>query len=331
MPKINSFEIIAETAFTHQGQLSYLFKQIENAKKANVDFIKFQILIDPENYFTKYSSSKDKISKLIFTEEEWVEAITYAKNSNLKVLALPLTINSLKFLIKHQNLISAFEIHSVNFLETPLIELFGKLLKTKIFLGVGGRLSQEIEYIREKLKKHELILMHGFQSFPTDKSKLNLNKIKTYKEKYKFTTGYADHSAYDTNEYIELSKNAYLLGCRYFELHLINKKGTKRIDHNSAHNINDFLLLRKNIVELESILGNTNIDELNEKEIIYRNREKKVVAKKELMKNHTVSIKDIEFRILEIEDNKNINNIIGRKLLRMKQEHEIFVEDDFEN
>jgi N,N'-diacetyllegionaminate synthase len=334
MQKINSFEIIAETAFTHQGKLSYLFKQIENAAKANADFIKFQILVDPENYFTKYSSSKDKISKLIFTEKEWVEAITYATKLNLKVLALPLTINSLKFLFKEQKMISAFEIHSVNFLEIPLLELFGKLKKTIIFLGVGGRIADEIEFIITKLKKHELILIHGFQSFPTDKKKLNLNKIKTYIQKYKCDVGYADHSAFNSNEFIELCKNAYLLGCNYFELHIINKKGANRIDHNSAHSSSDLLLLRKEIEGLNTILGITNIDNLNEKELLYRNREKKIVAKKELMINHKMNISDIDFRILEIAEKnsvKNINRIVGRKLLRKKQEHELFFEADFEN
>ena len=59
--------------------------------------------------------------------------------------------------------------------------------------------------------------MHGFQSFPTDKSKINLSKIKSLKNMYGCDIGYADHSTFEKNDFHELNNSAFILGATYFE------------------------------------------------------------------------------------------------------------------
>lgn len=332
MKETNKYHIIAETAFSHEGDYNYLLKQIENASKAQADIVKFQVLIDPDNFYSS-NSQITEAKNLIFTELQWLEAFHFAKKKNLKVLALPLTIKSLTFLIGNQKLIDFFEIHSINFQEVPIIEMLANTKKTNIFLGIGGRYLQEIKFLKNKLRKHHLVAMFGFQSFPTNEKKLNLGKLNTLRRQLNLSLGYADHTIYNSSNFITLSKYAYLLGARYFELHIVNKKGEKRIDYNSGHNKNDFLKLRNEINLLIEIIGNVNFDKLNDAEQLYRQREKSIIAKTDLIPGTKINFNHIEFRI-KPKNQKNIlsyiSEILGKKITNSKSKHDFFYIKDFD-
>ena len=50
------YKLIAETAFSHEGDFRYLLSQIEEAAKAKVDYVKFQFAI-PDLVATNYVKS----------------------------------------------------------------------------------------------------------------------------------------------------------------------------------------------------------------------------------------------------------------------------------
>jgi len=292
------YKIIAETAFSHEGNFEYLMKQIKAAKTAGADFVKFQVFIDKDDYIVISHPNYNTLDKLMFSEKQWLSAFKYAKSLNINILALPINTSSAKFCLKHDELINLYEVHSVCFNEIHLLEELKKTSK-KIILGVGGRLPQEIQFAINILnkKKDDIILMYGFQSFPTDKSKLNLNKIKTLKQMFSCQIGYADHNSYENNEFLQLNNIAYLLGARYFEKHIVLEKGKNRIDFESAISANDFIKMKDHLNSLEQTLGSKNLFNLNTKETIYRNREKQIVAGRHIKKNEIIKTKDIQFKI----------------------------------
>ncbi|MFT4645804.1 MAG: N,N'-diacetyllegionaminate synthase [Planctomycetota bacterium] len=293
---------IGETAFSHQGDFNYLLKQIDEAAKGECDYIKFQILVCQDEYFVHTHPGTNTIDELTFSKEQWIEALKYSNAKGLKVLALPLTIGCIKFCEENQNLIDLYEVHSVTFNEIPFLNELAKT-KKKIVLGVGGRDLTEIDIAKKALNRDhkELILMFGFQSFPTAKENLNLNKIKNLKQYYNCELGYADHSENTNDDYTLLNAISQSLGCTFFEKHIIVDKKEERIDGVTAIASDEFISMRKNLILNSTTLGNGDLFSLNEKEQTYKQREKKIVANRDIEKSKTIEAKDLAYKVTQNE------------------------------
>jgi len=313
----NKFEIIAETAFSHEGNFEYLLAQIKSAKMGKVDYIKFQVFIDKDAIYSKNHPNYKMVREWIINKEKWLQAFRYAKSLKLKIIVLPIDLSSLDFCTENDELVDAYEIHSVCFNEYYLLKKLSNVNK-KIVLGIGGRYPHEIDYAIETLgaKKKKLILMYGFQSFPTDITKINLGKIKVFSDTFCCKMGYADHTKFNNNTFYNLIDYSYLLSARFFEKHIVLEKGEKRIDYESAIISEDFIELRNRLNKLSNIIGNGEIFKLNNKEIEYRKRERQIVAARNINKNETISLEDLTYKVTEgrsdFEQNE-INKIIGRK------------------
>lgn len=320
-------KIIAETAFSHEGNFDYLVDQINRAHLANVDFIKFQVFLNAEEYMVSNHPSIDLVKRWMFTEEQWEKAFKIAKEKKLRILALPLNETSAKFCYKNDYYIDLYEIHSVCFKDDEIINVLKKTNK-KIVFGVGGRKIHEIKRLIKLLNKAEdqIILMFGFQSFPTDSNKLNLGKMKNLLEEFSCELGYADHSSYQDYKFYNLNAYAFFLGSRYFEKHIVLNKGEERIDFETGIETDDFIIMRKKLIELESVFGNSNMDDLNDKELNYRMREKVPVYAKDIKKGSVLSEDCVAFKIApDIVDEFDYfkEDIVGSILLENVKRNQI--------
>lgn len=315
----NIFFLIAETAFSHQGDFNYLKAQIDEAAKGNADYIKFQIFINKKLYFSENHPSLNTIDKFMFSTKQWDEAIKYAIEKGLKIILLPAEIDAMKYCLTKENIIDGIELHSVCFNETSLLELiygWGKLF----FMGVGGRYIDEIEYAIKNsgVSKEKIILIHGFQSFPTNKVNIELGKLLELKNYFGCNTGYADHTKYDDESFIEICAYSYLLGVKYIEKHIVIACQEDRIDGSSAVTANNFLALRKKIIETNVIIGDRKVDELNEEENNYRLREKTIVANADILEGQIIEKEMLTYRIATSKCDFNQNdfyNIVGCKAI----------------
>jgi N,N'-diacetyllegionaminate synthase len=293
------FEIIAETAFSHEGEYEYLKSQVKSAVKAEVDFIKFQVFLDRDSSYPKNHPGYNKVPNRMFDQGQWSEIFQIAFDSGLKIIALPLNIPSLEFCLNKLSQIEAIEIHSICFNEHPLISMLVGYEK-KVFLGVGGRYLPEIRHFIDttNIKSKNIYMMVGFQSFPTLIEESNLCKIRSYKDIFADSIiGYADHSTWKNEVFHKMNDYAYLLGARIFEKHIVVEKGVSRIDYESGIEINDFLLMRQNINSLIETLGSDDMNKLNSKELIYRNREKRIVAIKNISRGEVYNHNNVGYRI----------------------------------
>ena len=313
------FRIIAETSFSHQGSLDYLISQIEAAKKGRVDYIKFQILLDKKEAYTPGCSLYDKLDDWTFNRKKWKDVFAQAKSLGLRIIALPLDRGSLDFCLENDSLISMYEIHSVCFNDYFILNRL-KNNPRKLILGIGGRTTAEIEFAQRQLAfdKKNTILMYGFQSFPTQRVKVNLNKIKTFKEFFNCDVGYADHTAFEDNYFYNMVEYAYILGAIIFEKHIVVNKGEKRVDYESAIDSEGFREIRKRLDNLTALLGDGDINCLNDKEIAYKNREKKIVASRDINKG-VIQWEDLTYKISDQRSDfqqSDIISIVGSKAVK---------------
>lgn len=326
-----SYYLYVETAFHHEGDKEYLLKLIDQAKKSDAKGIKFQVLIDLNEFMSSYHSAYIDAKKWILTIEDWMEIFQYSKDLGLDIILMPLDVKAFDLIYKFE--IKYIEIHSVSFKDTKLLN---ELEKTKVPLifGIGGRTIEEIDTIVKKYNDREIILMVGFQSFPSDLRDIKLERISELRKIYPHCTiGYADHSSYESEMCVTSNEYAYILGARVFEKHIAYEEGIERIDFQSAVSSEKIVTIRKKLDYLESIL---NIDSketfnMSEKEVTYRNRQKVPVSKRTLKSGEIILSDMLELKMINQEDViDSIDEIIGKKILKDIENDSPFTRGDFQ-
>lgn len=324
------YYLYVETAFHHEGNKEYLLKLIDEAKKSSVKGIKFQVLINLNEFMSSYHSAYDDAKNWIFSIEDWIEIFQYTKDLELDIILMPLDVKAFDLISKFE--IKYLEIHSVSFKDTKLLN---KLKKTKIPLifGIGGRTIDEVDYIVKKYTDREIILMVGFQSFPSDLKDIKLERISELKKLYPYCAiGYADHSSYESEMCITSNEYAYILGARVFEKHITFEEGVERIDFQSAVSSEKMETIKRRLDYLESILNidSKEIFNINEKELIYRNRQKIPIAKRTLKAGEIISSDMLELKMINQENViDSIDEIIGKKILKDMENDSPFTKGDF--
>lgn len=322
------YVIVAETAFSHEGDFGYLRSQVDAAAEGGADCVKFQVFLDKESYYAPKHPALERIGSMMFSEKEWERIFIHALEKKLHVLILPLNVESLQFAFQFDKIIYGYEIHSVCFNEWLLLK---KMKETSryIILGIGGRLPQEIDNTLKILQRNteKVVLMYGFQSFPTDYRTLNLGKLQCLRDAFLCMMGYADHSAYNDRKFTACTNYAYLFGVRWFEKHVVVEPGVKRVDFESAVGVDGLRAMRNELETLKKMLGDGNIFHLNDAELLYRNRGKKLAARKDLPIGHVLCEEDIGFFITEesgdIEQSR-YTELLGRRLTRQMQQGDPF-------
>jgi N,N'-diacetyllegionaminate synthase len=246
--------LIAETAYAHEGSYDYLCRQVDAVDFRYVDALKFHLLLDIDGYMRKDHHEYEAIKQWLFDREQWAEIIARAQRRGIDVIALADDEASLIWLQTGQSLIDAVEIHSTGLNDLHLLKLAGQLGKP-VFLGIGGSTLDEINLALAALRQVPVVLMYGYQSYPTDYRKLNLRLIPKLSELYEVTAGYADHTAYDDPENELVTVMGYILGAPIIEKHFVLEKGMPRSDYESAVSVADLRSLKKRLELVSDCLG----------------------------------------------------------------------------
>lgn len=324
-----NFYLYTETAFHHEGDKNYLLKLIDETKKSGAKGIKFQVLIELNEFMSSLHSSYEEAKNWILSMDEWREVFAYANKLNLDIVLMPLDIKAFDFVDEFA--IKYIEIHSVSFNDTKLLEKLEEIDIPLIF-GIGGRTLLEIDNVITKYSQKEIVLMIGFQSFPSDLNDIKLERIKKLQVLYpKCIIGYADHSSYNDEMAITSNEYAYVLGARIFEKHITADEGIDRIDYQSAVSSEKIKTIIKKVSYLESILNlnPSDVFDMSDKEIVYRNRQKVPTATRKILTGENISEDMISFKMIN-NDNaiSSHDEVIGKKTLNDIEIDEIFKYED---
>ena len=248
----NKVKIIAEAGLNHNGDFKKLIKLIDIAKKANADFVKFQ-LFKTKNFINKKFSHKkvdyEKVYKrfqsLEFSFGEWKKAIQYGNKIGIRVFFSIFDKESLEFLKKLK--INLVKIPSGEINNYDLLKSINRS-KIKVILSTGMSNLNEIKKALGYLKNCEVILLHCVSEYPTINP--NLNNIKLLKIKFKKETGYSDHTTDTLTPAFSV-----LAGAKYVEKHFTYNKNQKIGDHKFSLNPKELKLMVENIKLAESSMG----------------------------------------------------------------------------
>ena len=318
---MNKTLFIAEAGVNHNGKISIAKKLIDIAKKANADFVKFQIfntddLVIKKSPLAKYQkinikkniTQYDMLKKLELNLDQHTILIDYCKKKKINYLASVFDIQSLNFLRKKSN---SIKIPSGEITNYQLLKNIKRKNFLKIFLSTGASNISEVKKAIKILGRKNLYLLHANSEYPTKNIKdINLNVIKTFKKKFNIeNVGYSDHTIYR-----EVPVMAVALGAKVIEKHFTISKKLKGPDHKASLTPKELNQTIEDIKKSNLLLGSFKKEPTNSEKKNIKIIRKSLIAKKEIKKNDFFNDQNIIFKRPQLKDNSRIYlKILGKR------------------
>lgn len=251
--------LIAETAWHHDGDIDFFLKLVETiCLETKCDYIKYHLTLDVDEYMHIDHPAYEWAKERIFSREEWKKIFDLTHKHAKKLMLLFNDRRSIEFGMQFNP--DLVEIHSVCLNDINLLTSLKNTIgnkPTKIVLGVGGTDLYEIEYAINFLENDNIVMMHGFQNYPTEYKDINFSKIKKIMSLYSnFDHGYADHTAWNHVNNVFITMMGAALGMDYIEKHVTTDPGEGRTDWQAAITIEDFVKIQEKIKVLSMAKGN---------------------------------------------------------------------------
>ena len=257
--------IIAEAGVNHNGKLNLAKKLIDLASSAGADVVKFQTFTasnlltknaSKANYQKKLTNPKETqyemIKKLELNFKQHLSLISHCKKRKIEFLSSPFDLESIDMLINLK--LKKIKIPSSEINNSQYLKHISKFKKDIIF-STGMSSLKDIKYtfdflLKNGVKKKNLTILHCNSEYPTPYSDVNLNAIKTIKNKFDVKVGYSDHSVG-----IEVAIAAVALGAEVIEKHFTLDKKMHGPDHKASSDPKELYKLIKSIRNIENSLG----------------------------------------------------------------------------
>lgn len=288
-------KIIAEIANAHQGKATDLKALIQAAAEIGADGVKFQWFKYNHIAVPEYFAYKSYVD-LFIDEKIWSDSVQIAKSLGLEVWVDVFDSWGIKLLYQLQNFIDGIKLPTTVFQSKELIKGL-KNLQKKVLIGVGGWYDYEIDQMLEFVKSHltaEIVLMHGFQGYPTKTEDVNLQRISYLKNRYNLEVGFADHEDANNPLAIELPTYAFFAGATVIEKHITLNRTHKGYDYSSALEPEEFKLMIEKIRQAEVAMGSIEIKESERKYL--ENASLKVVANKVITEGEIVTREKVSYK-----------------------------------
>ncbi|MDZ5606283.1 N-acetylneuraminate synthase family protein [Bacillus pseudomycoides] len=291
---MKKIKIIAEIANAHQGKEKYLNALIRAAAESGADGVKFQWFKYDHLAVPDFSFYRDYV-KLFINEKTWSESIKMAKSLGLEVWVDVYDSWGMELLNNLKDFVDGIKLPTTVFQSKELIKGLATLHKT-VLVGVGGWYDHEIDQMISLVKNHtnEIILMHGFQGYPTKTEDANLQRISHLKSRYHLEVGFADHEDASNPLAIELPVYAFFAGATIIEKHITLNRADKGYDYYSALEPEEFKAMTEKLRQAEIAMGSI---EINKSERQYlENASLRVVANKEIQKGEILTIEKTSYK-----------------------------------
>ena len=310
-------KIIAETAQGFEGDLKQSKLLVKAAASAGADAVKFQLVYADELSTTDYVYY-DLFKSLEMKYKDWDEINNYSKNLGVELIFDIFGERSLSTASKLD--VKFVKIHGTDITNINLLNKVSKSKIQTIVLGIGGASWEEIEICLEILKHKDLVILAGFQGYPTKISDNLISRLRYIDEKSKllhqnYAIGFASHPEdHELNSLVSLV--AIGAGATYIERHLTLGKVMKLEDYESALNPDEFSHFVKQLKRGFKAFGKSNKYELSSEEKKYRKKIRRdVVASVNIKKGTKLNAKHIELkRSGEKKGIKSLNDVYGRIL-----------------
>ena len=307
-------KLIAETAWHHEGDFHFMKSLIADiCQSSDADIVKMHITLDFDEYMLPDHEIYTYLKSMLFSREQWAELIDDVKISGKDILVLVNDRQALDFVMEKE--VRMIEVHASLLGDLDILRAINAKTDNRIgiVLGVGGATLEEVDLAINVLETKNIILMFGFQNFPTKYSDINFNKVRNIIRKYPgYRYGYADHTAWDEANNIIISLMGSAIGMDFLEKHVTNHYGVERLDWQSTISVDMCREIARNISLLNKCNGEGGL-ELNEAEksySVYGPMKKAIVLKHSVSKGDAVNVNDFAYRRTSVVSDVQVTSIM---------------------
>jgi len=322
--------LLAEMACAHDGKLHLAKQMVNDAADAGFDGIQFQ-LFSTCNMMTPHHRFYNKLSDLEISYSGWAEVCALAKERQLDVFIDPLSPDAL---MEMQNLgPNAIKLHSADLSNPEMLNGLADF-RLPLLLGVGGSTIGEIECALSLLSDRgleDVLIMHGFQGYPTAIDDTNLSRIPYLQDKLKLHVGYQDHIDGEDELGLMLPAIAAGMGAVLLEKHITDDRSRRGTDFEAALDLEGqkrFINITRNAFRARGV---SQLDFLSGAELQYRKTFKKsLVAVRDLVVGEDVDISMIKFMRGEVIGfaPTELSLVIGKKVARAIKQFDVIQAKD---
>ena len=235
-------KIIAELAQGFEGRPEQARLLMKAAAAAGADAAKYQLVYADELATPDYKHY-DLFRSLEMEDGVWEGLAEYATELGIRLYLDIFGSRGVK--LAEQIGITAVKLHGTDIANVGLLEEVAKSSIAKVLLGAGGAISHELNCAIDMLSGKELVVLLGFQGYPTPNEANQIARVSLLLERFgqshpKLLIGFSDHAPPDSPLRYAHAATAIGAGARVLEKHLTLGQIMKLEDHESALNPDEF-------------------------------------------------------------------------------------------
>jgi N,N'-diacetyllegionaminate synthase len=315
--------LIGETAFHHQGSEADLMAIVDAVAEAGCHAVKFHLLADLDDYMVQAHPAYDTVAPWLFDEAAWDRIIAHAVEHHLEIVLLCNDPGAVEMVIRKGWPTRACEVHATGINDALLLRAISNVPGT-VILGVGGCSLGEIQHALSMLKaggKDDVLLMHGFQNYPTIPDDVRLSRMEKLRDLFDLPVGYADHTAPDHPEHVAISASVAVMGINVLEKHITPWPGEQRIDHQAAIDVSTMRRTSELMSTLWSLRGRDPLvfSPAEQRYGLTGPMKKAIVARRDLSAGTILSLDDLAYKRTgreEILRQDQLLGLVGARVLR---------------
>jgi N,N'-diacetyllegionaminate synthase len=313
-------QIIAEAANSHEGREADLVTLVRLAAAAGADAVKAQLVFAHELCTRDYRHF-ETFRRYELDEGAWGRVARGASEAGCPLYLDVFGPDSMR--IAQAVGASGVKLHASDTANRALIETVAVSDVERVVVAVGGSTRGEIAEALEILAGKRVVLMHGFQGYPTELADNQIARILALRQSFPgVEVGFADHVPFDDPARGWLPAVAIGAGASVLEKHITLATVQRGLDHDAALNPDEFAAFVAAMRLAASAMGAATADEadygMSAAELRYRAAARKsLVAARDLRAGEALRIGDLALKRSDHPDAEALDPrlVSGRTLL----------------
>jgi N,N'-diacetyllegionaminate synthase len=323
--------VLAEVASAHGGSIDTALKMLEAAFKMGADGIKFQLFRSEQLVVRRHPGRKD-FDTIELAAKEWRKLLKAARASGLTLLVEAFDRASLELAVEEGA--DAFKVHSTDMENPEFIRAVAETGKPVLF-ATGGVPEEAVREALEIVGSAPVILLHGFQTFPTPVEEIRFRDLATWKERYRVPVGFLDHTDGGSAFALVAPALAAAWGANLVEKHFTLDRSEKGYDYQSSLSPEDFYRMVELLRQAERAAGDAPASESEGAQRYHRTMARSIVAgalikRGDVFTREMLAYKRTDVRMEPGFPPREADRVIGRRATRPIQADETIREDMLE-
>lgn len=233
-------DIIAEAAQGFEGDARQARLLVIAAASAGADAVKFQLVYADELATPDYQYYP-LFKELEMEDQVWEELAALATSRGIR---LDFDIFGARSLALAERIGGDVKLHGTDISNLGFLDLVAASSVRRVVLGAGGATCDEIYAALDRLHNKDVVLMLGFQAYPTQTEDNQIERIRTLagdlSERANVIVGFGDHCLPGSKLSVAVSATALGAGAKILEKHITLGRCMELEDHESALNPDEF-------------------------------------------------------------------------------------------